>query len=74
MINDKYATFENIASSELHGIFLYYKVAKNWKHKQEGKLAMIKNLYQTYPHESDFIPSADLDATLSIFTAKRSMR
>ena len=64
VVDDKYATFENIASSELQGVSLYYKIAKNWKHKPEGEPAMIKDLYQTYHHESDFIPGADLDVML----------
>lgn len=71
VVDDKYATFENIASSELHGVSLYYKIAKNWKHKPEGEPAMIKALYQTYHRDSDFIPGIDLDAMLHYLYRKK---
>lgn len=61
VIDTKYATFENIAYCELNGILLYYKIAKSWDFKEEGRPGEIKKLYQKYHHESDFIPGADLD-------------
>jgi hypothetical protein len=64
VVDDKYATFENIAYSELNGISLYYKIAENWVYKEEGKPGMIKQLYQRYHSESDFVPGADLDFML----------
>lgn len=64
VIDDKYATFENIAYSELKGISLYYKIAENWVYKEEGEQGMIKQLYQKYHSESDFIVGADLDFML----------
>jgi len=45
VIDDKYATFENIACSELKGISLYYNIACNWVYKKEGEPGMIKQLY-----------------------------
>jgi len=64
VVDNKYATFENIARSELNGIALYYKIAKNWDCKDEGKPGMIKQLYQKYHSESDFIAGANLDFML----------
>jgi len=64
VIDDKYATFENIAYSELKGISLYYKIASNWVYKEEGEQGMIKQLYQKYHLCEDFIPGADLDFML----------
>lgn len=64
VIDDKYATFENIARSELNGISLYYKIAENWVYKEEGEPGMIKQLYQKYHNCSDFIAGADLDFML----------
>lgn len=64
VVDDKYATFENIAYCELNGISLYYKIAKNWTFKEEGKPGEIKKLYQRYHSECDFIPGASLDVML----------
>lgn len=64
VVDDKYATFENIAYCELNRISLYYKIAKNWNFKEQGTPGEIKKLYQKYYQESDFIPGADLDLML----------
>lgn len=64
VIDDKYATFENIAYSELNGVSLYYKIAKNWDYKKEGEPGMIKKLYQKFHQCKDFTPNADLDYML----------
>ena len=71
VIDDKYATFENIARSELNGISLYYKIAKNWNYKEEGKPGEIKKLYQKYHSERDFIPGASLDFMLQYLNRKK---
>jgi hypothetical protein len=71
VIDDKYATFENIAYSELNGVSLYYKIAKNWSYKEEGKPGMIKQLYQKYHQCDDFIPDADLDRMLRYLYRKQ---
>jgi hypothetical protein len=70
VVDDKYATFENIARSELNGISLYYKIAKNWNYKEEGDPGEIKKLYQKYHSESDFTPGADLDFMLRYLNRK----
>lgn len=70
VVDDKYATFPNIARSELHGISLYYKIAKNWNFKEEGKLGEIKKLYQKYRQCDDFIAGADLDFMLQFLYKK----
>jgi len=64
VIDDKYATFENIARSELNGVSLYYNIAENWIYKEEGEQWMIKELYQKYHNENDFISGVDLDFML----------
>jgi len=71
VVDDKYATFENIARSELNGISLYYKIAKNWNYKEEGEPGEIKKLYQKHHSESDFIPGADLDFMLRYLNRKK---
>jgi hypothetical protein len=71
VVDDKYASFKNIARSELNGISLYYKIAKNWNYKEEGKLGAIKQLYQKYHFESDFVSGADLDFILHFLYQKR---
>lgn len=70
VVDDKYATFENIAHSELNGISLYYKIAKNWNFKVEGKPGEIKKLYQKYHSESDFVTGADLEFILRYLNRK----
>lgn len=70
VVDDKYATFENIAYCELNGVSLYYKIAKNWNYKEEGKPLEIKKLYQKYHSERDFIPGASLDVMLRYLNRK----
>ena len=64
VVDCSYATFENIARSEINGISLYYKIPKNWVYKEEGEPSNIKQLYQRYHRCDDFIPGADLDFML----------
>ena len=64
VVDDKYASFKNIARSELNNISLYYNIAGNWIYKEEGEQGIIKQLYQKYHNEDDFIVSADLDFML----------
>lgn len=71
VIDDRYATFENIAHSELNGRSLYYKIAENWVYKKEGEPGMIKQFYQKYHSKSDFAPGADLDFMLRYLNRKK---
>lgn len=64
VVDCKYATLENIAYCELHGISLYYKIPKNWVYKEEGEPGNIKRLYQRYHRCDDFVVGADLDKML----------
>jgi hypothetical protein len=64
VVDVKYASFENIARSELNGVSLYYKIAKNWNYKKEGELGMIKQLYQKYHRCDDFRPNVEFDFML----------
>jgi hypothetical protein len=64
VVDDKYASFKNIARSELNSISLYYNIAGNWIYKEEGEQGVIKQLYQKYHNEDDFIVGADLDFIL----------
>ena len=60
----KYATFENIAHSEINSISLYYKIAKNWVFSKKGEEKEIKKRYQKYHQEHDFIVNPTLDFIL----------
>lgn len=64
VVDDKYATFENIAYCELRGIQLYYKIANHWIYKNEGEPGNIRRLYQRYHQCDDFIVDADFDRIL----------
>jgi len=61
IVDDKYATYENIAYSEQHLVSLYYKIPKNWVYNEDGTPGVIKQRYQNHHHEADFVPGADLE-------------
>lgn len=61
IVDDKYATYDNIAYSEQHQISLYYKIPKNWVYNNHGTPGVIKQRYQNHHHEADFVPGADLE-------------
>jgi hypothetical protein len=64
IVDDKYATYENIAQSEHHRVSLYYKIPKHWVYNADGTSGIIKQWYQKYHLEEDFIPGADLEFML----------
>ena len=64
VVDDKYATFENISSSEIHKVNLFYKIAKHWIFKNEGIPDEIKRVYQKYHKEDDFQVHVNLDFML----------
>ena len=64
VVDDKYATFPNIAYSELNHVSLFYKIAENWVPKKEGYPEEIKRLYQKYHKEDDFVVNPNLDFML----------
>lgn len=64
VVDDKYATFPNIARSELNHVSLFYKIAENWVPKKEGDPEKIRRLYQKYHKEDDFIVNPNLDFML----------
>lgn len=70
VVDDKYATFENIAHCELNGISLYYKIPSHWIYKEEGESGNVKRLYQKYHKEDDFVTGADLDFMLRYLNKK----
>jgi hypothetical protein len=70
IVDDKYATYENIAYSEQHQVSLYYKIPKNWVYNEDGTSGMIKQRYQKYHLEADFIPGADLEFMLCYLSKK----
>ncbi|MFH1013449.1 MAG: hypothetical protein V1769_02945 [Thermoplasmatota archaeon] len=70
VVDDKYATFENIAHSEINKVSLFYKIAKNWVSKKESKPQKIKGLYQKYHSESDFVTGADMEYMLQYLYKK----
>ncbi len=63
-VDIKYATFENIAHSEINGTSLYYKMASNWVFSKKGEEKEIKKRYQKYHQEDDFIVNPTLDFML----------
>jgi len=70
VVDDKYATFENIAHSETNKISLFYKIAKNWVSKKESNPEEIKRLYQKYHKEDDFVVKPDLNFMLQYLYKK----
>jgi hypothetical protein len=70
VVDDKYATFANISSSEIHTVNLFYKIAKHWVVKKEGTPDEIKRLYQTYHREHDFQVHPSLDFMLRFLYKK----
>jgi len=70
IVDDKYATYENIARSEQHQVSLYYKIPKNWVYNNDGTPGMIKQRYQKYHLETDFMPGADLEFMLTYLSRK----
>ncbi len=64
IVDDKYATYENIAHSEQRKVSLYYKIPKNWVYNEDGTTGKIKQQYQKYHLQEDFIPGADLEFML----------
>ena len=63
-VDIKYATFENIAHSEINGTSLYYRIASNWVFSKKGEEKEIKKRYQKYHQEDDFIVNPTLDFML----------
>ena len=70
IVDDKYATYENIAQSETHGIKMFYKIAGHWVSNPIGKPEEIKRLYQKYHQEEDFVVGANLDFMLQYLSKK----
>ena len=70
VVDDKYATFPNIACSELNKVSLFYKIAENWVPKKEGDTKEIKRLYQKYHKEDDFVVNPSLDFMLQYLHRK----
>lgn len=70
VVDDKYATFPNIAYSELNYVSLFYKIAENWVSKKEGDPKEIKRLYQKYHKEDDFVVNSSLDFMLRYLHCK----
>lgn len=64
VVDDKYATFPNIAYSETQKISLYYRIAKHWIYKKEGRSKEVKKLYQRHHREDDFKVNPDIDFML----------
>lgn len=64
VVDDKYATFENIARSELNKVSLFYRIAKHWVPTKKSSLKKLKKLYQSYHKEDDFVVNPSLDFIL----------
>jgi hypothetical protein len=48
IVDDKYATYENIAQSETQGTKMIYKIAEHWVSNPSGDPEEIKRLYQKH--------------------------
>ena len=70
IVDDKYATYSNIASSEINGTSLIYSIADNWVHNEKGDPVEIKRLYQKYHNCNDFVVAPDLEFTLRYLCKK----
>ena len=64
VVDDKYASFSNIARSELNRVSLFYKIAKHWVPTKKSDLKKLKQLYQKYHREEDFVVNPSLDIML----------
>ena len=64
VVDDKYASFSNIARSELNRVSLFYKIAKHWVPTKKSDLKKLKQLYQKYHQEDDFEVNPSLDFML----------
>ena len=64
VVDDKYASFSNIARSELNKVSLFYKIAKHWVPTNKSSLKKLKQLYQKYHHEDDFVVNPSLEFIL----------
>ena len=70
IVDDKYATYGNIAQSETQEIKMFYKIADHWVSNPCGGPEEIKSLYQKYHKECDFVAGADLDFMLQYLNRK----
>jgi hypothetical protein len=70
IVDDKYATYENIAQSETQGIKMFYKIADHWVSNPIGKPEEIKRLYQKYHQDEDFVAGANLEFMLQYLSKK----
>lgn len=73
-VDGTYATFENIAISQvLLGTTLHYQVQEGWVIKEEGKPDHIKKIYQKFWRDSKFCPNATLDKMMVFLATKGRM-
>ncbi len=71
IVDDKYATFENIASSKSKGTNLIFKIAKNWKRESVDEIEKaVRDRYQKYHNERDFISTKSVSCMLGYLYEK----
>lgn len=70
IVDDKYASFSNIARSELSKVSLFYRIAKNWVSTKKSVPKKLKKLYQKYHQEDDFVINPSLDFVLGYLYKK----
>ncbi|MEW5760933.1 MAG: hypothetical protein AB1779_09225 [Candidatus Thermoplasmatota archaeon] len=70
VVDDKYATYENIAASKQNGIDIVCEVQKDWIHNKKGEETEIKRVYQKYHNDEDFVPGAKLPFILQYLCKK----
>jgi len=71
VVDDKYASFPNIAFCEFNHVSLFYKIAKNWVPTKKSSLKKLKQLYQKYHQEDDFVVNPSLDFVLRYLYKKK---
>jgi len=63
-VDGKYATYSNIAKSEVEGTHLVYKIQKSWVYNPKGTPEEIKRIYQRYWKDEKFRINADMEYML----------
>jgi hypothetical protein len=70
IVDDKYAIYENIAQSETNGTKMIYRIAEHWVSNPSGSPKQIKQLYQKYHQNDDFVAGAELEFMLHYLNKK----
>lgn len=64
VVDDKYASYRNIAYTGVHKVELKYRIARGWKYNNKGTEKELQKRYQKYHNEPGFVVNADIDYIL----------